>query len=66
MMRRVVGVVVVVKNDADISRVLIGVVTVLAEVEVLVVVILVVVVDVVVKNDADTSWCCCCCCCEEK
>ena len=52
MMRRVVGVVVVVvKNDADISRVLIGVVTVVAEVEVLVVVILV----VVVKNDADTS-----------
>ena len=59
MMRRVVGVVVAVKNDADISRVLIGVVTVLAEVEVLVVVILV----VVVKNDADTSCCCCCCCC---
>ena len=51
MMRRVVGVVVVVKNDADISRVLIEVVSVLAEVEVLVVVILV----VVVKNDADTS-----------
>ena len=57
MMRRVVGVVVVVKNDADISRVLIEVVSVLAEVEVLVVVILL----VVVKNDADTSCCCCCC-----
>ena len=55
MMRRVVGVVVVVvvKNDADISRVLIEVVSVLAKVEVLVVVILV----VVVKNDADTSCC---------
>ena len=50
MMRRVVGVVVVVKNDADISRVLIEVVSVLAEVEVLVVVILL----VVVKNDADS------------
>ena len=51
MMKRVVDVVVVVKNDADISSVLIGVVTVVAVDEVLVVVILV----VVVKNDADTS-----------
>ena len=59
MMRRVVGVVVVVKNDANTSRVIIEVNDV-AVVEVLVVVVVVVLV--AVKNDYDTScWCCCCC-----
>ena len=53
MMTRVVVDVVVVKNNAETSSVLIEVVSVLAKVEVLVVVILV----VVVKNDADTSCC---------
>ena len=61
MMRRVVGVVVAVKNDADISRVLNGVVTVVAEVEVLAVVVV-----VVVKNNDETSCCFCCYCCEEQ
>ena len=56
----VVGVVVLVKNDADTSRLLIEVIVVavlevLAVVVVEVLIVIVVVVVVVVKNDADTS-----------